>query len=745
MTGKLLTEQQRSQYLSNFRNRFGPEQLGKLDGERLLEVMHGRGGKDCMAYWLEFKDDEEFSTIRFGGIGGGSALKFGVFQRKETNTWATGGKSNTPEDITVAQAVDIARRQRDQLLRSVELLEKLSADAGDDEYRKLQETLDQVAPDVSSVAWGHKYLLLTYPAKLEDFHTEDWQRFYIVKLLQEPPTGRGRYLCAGRYVALARELEIPLPDVPSVLSNCFGGKHRYWRVGTSNGKQPRNRWELMRDSNCVAIGWPKLGDLSWLDNSPESKEKLQQELESKHPTTPQHLGRDRNQVANFVLAMQAGDYVLACDGGMVLGVAKIVGNYEFDASSDFPHRRSVEWLSLSEWKMPQPEGNQTTVHEMKKHVGNLIETERRVQNAEERPPAPRPPSTKVGPIPKLDGIKGRIQAVLEQKGQVILYGPPGTGKTYWAERTALDLAAFSAHGTSFEQLTAEQQIEVHQSPSKALVRTCCFHPAYGYEDFLEGYRPIATDDGVGFVLQPGIFKALCKTAEQQADKRFFLIIDEINRGDIPRIFGELLTVLEKDKRGKRIILPLSREEFFVPLNVFVIGTMNTADRSISLLDAALRRRFGFIELMPDSSLFGNHSIEGIPLAPWFDALNARICEHVGKDARNLQIGHSYLLPGGKPVKDMASFKRSLQDEVIPLLEEYCYQDFAALQKILGPAFIGNGHQIIRHELFQDGREVELIQALLAPCPEISASAPALASDQVVEEEQANDDDEGEDK
>ena len=195
---------------------------------------------------------------------------------------------------------------------------------------------------------------------------------------------------------------------------------------------------------------------------------------------------------------------------------------------------------------------------------------------------------------------------------------------------------------------------------------------------------------------------------------------------------------------------MSREEFSVPSNVFVIGTMNTADRSISLLDAALRRRFGFVELMPDSSLFGNHSIDGIPLAPWFDALNARICEHVGKDARNLQIGHSYLLPGGKLVKDMASFKRSLQDEIIPLLEEYCYQDFTTLQKILGPAFIGTGRQVIRHELFEDGREVELVQALLAPCPEISASTPALASDQLAsdqlaEEEQANDDDEGDGK
>ena len=141
--------------------------------------------------------------------------------------------------------------------------------------------------------------------------------------------------------------------------------------------------------------------------------------------------------------------------------------------------------------------------------------------------------------------------MLEHKGQVVLYGPPGTGKTYWAEKAALDLAAFPAYGKFYEQLLPEQQIEVRGNAATGLVRTCCFHPAYGYEDFLEGYRPEVMADGMGFILRPGIFKQLCNDAQQQPDKRFFLIIDEINRGDIPRIFGELLTVLEKDKRGRR--------------------------------------------------------------------------------------------------------------------------------------------------------------------------------------------------
>src|SRR5262249_35268057 len=154
----------------------------------------------------------------------------------------------------------------------------------------------------------------------------------------------------------------------------------------------------------------------------------------------------------------------------------------------------------------------------------------------------------------------------------------------------------------------EKKTVAGTSQGDGLVRACCFHPAYGYEDFIEGYRPQTVNGHMAFQPRDGVFKGLCKDAERAPRDRFFLLVDEINRGDIPRIFGELLTILEKDKRGKSILLPVSGDTFRVPPNVFVIGTMNTADRSISLLDAALRRRFGFVELMPDSSVLRNHAV-----------------------------------------------------------------------------------------------------------------------------------------
>ena len=265
--GKLLSGEQLAGYYSTFRSRFGPDRLKNLDGEALLETMHNLGNRDSLVYWLEFKDDEEFPSPRFGSIAGGSAFKFGLFRKKETGRWTTGSPQN-PEELTVEQAIDKARQHRDQLIGGVELLEKLPTNGADEDYAHLQQEMNRVAPEVSNVAWGHKYFSLLYPEKLDDFHNPDYQRFHLIKLLQLPPQDGGRYTAAGRFAAIANDLNIPMNSLTMVLNKRNGRTpHSYWRIATSFSLTVhRDHWHFMRDGNYCAIRWPEIGDLTRFTN-----------------------------------------------------------------------------------------------------------------------------------------------------------------------------------------------------------------------------------------------------------------------------------------------------------------------------------------------------------------------------------------------------------------------------------------------------------------------------------------------
>ena len=250
-----------------------------------------------------------------------------------------------------------------------------------------------------------------------------------------------------------------------------------------------------------------------------------------------------------------------------------------------------------------------------------------------------------------------------------------------------------------------------------------FHQAYGYEDFVEGIRPKQDEEtgSVKYEIVPGVFKRICRMAKADPSQRYAIFIDEINRGNIASIFGELITLLETDKRvtygddgsvkhGMRLTLPFSEEQFGVPANLDVYGTMNTADRSIALLDTALRRRFQFQELMPDASVIkgplGNGHIEDgqggtINLRALLEAINRRIRFLLSRD---MTIGHSYLIN----VHDFSELQNVLLSRIIPLLQEYFYDDWHRIQLIfrdVGPGREKLEPQIIRHVHL---KEVEVI-------------------------------------
>ncbi len=514
---------------------------------------------------------------------------------------------------------------------------------------------------------------------------------------------------------------------------------------------------MMRDGDFVAIGWPDLGDLSAFSDNRESRKAVKRLLEEHYSGDPGAIGRAASQLLKFVGGMQEGDRILAADGMIALGVGEVAGSYQFAMGEALPHQRPVNWYSLVQWETVDADPLQATVTairdyrnqvEVERHIledaasvrtaaaskANLADGEAarpRVRESEWR----KPPAHSA--LPRLAGVRGQVQAVLERKGQAVLYGPPGTGKTYWAIRTARDLAALRAFGARYEQLDASQRARVidERQSDGPLVRKCTFHPEFGYEDFIEGYRPRVGQGGqLGFILTPGIFRRICNDADRSPEFDFYLIIDELNRGDVPRIFGELLTLLELDKRGEKAVLPVSGEEFRVPRNVFVVATMNTADRSIALLDAALRRRFGFVEVMPDYALLDGATVGPLPLGEWLKDLNARIRKVCGTDARNRQIGHSYLLDHGTPISNADQLAAVLRYDILPLLEEYCYDDFEQLAGILGVSLVDASLQEVRQGMFEVGRRAELLDALMSP--EVRTSEAAVRAE--VNDDGAND-------
>jgi AAA domain (dynein-related subfamily) len=273
----------------------------------------------------------------------------------------------------------------------------------------------------------------------------------------------------------------------------------------------------------------------------------------------------------------------------------------------------------------------------------------------------------------------------------ILYGPPGTGKTYKTTELAIKMCEKDAAVPEKKFEFADDKAlkaRYEELRKEGRISFVTFHQSYGYEDFIEGLRPELKDGQVSYSVRPGIFREACAAAAKSPTQNHVLIIDEINRANISKVFGELITLLEPDKRegasnAIAVKLPYSGDSFSVPSNLYVIGTMNTADRSIALLDTALRRRFEFEEMQPDDTALPEGWVDGVDLREMLKAMNDRI-EYLYD--RDHTIGHAYFMN----VKTLADLDAVFRRKVIPLLQEYFYENWSKVLLVLndkGDGFI----------------------------------------------------------
>lgn len=439
----------------------------------------------------------------------------------------------------------------------------------------------------------------------------------------------------------------------------------YWLYAPGAGA---SMWDDFYDNGIMGLGWNELGDLSEYATKEDVRIRLQELSDSNSSQK-----NAAHAVWQFVHDLKPGDVVFAKRGrSKILGRGVVTGEYAYEADGGkYPNVRSVDWKNKGEWTSNDMFAMKTLTDitdytDLVTKVNGFFEADAE-ESAEDDDPAVDYPlygaQNFLSEVYMDAAQYETLTGLLRTKKNVILQGAPGVGKTFAAKRLA-----YSMMGVKDVDRVMMAQ----------------FHQSYSYEDFIEGYRPSAD----GFELTKGAFYTFCKRAADDPDNDYFFIIDEINRGNLSKIFGELFVLIEGDKRGSKNKLQLlySRELFYVPCNVFLIGMMNTADRSLAMLDYALRRRFAFFDLAPAFSSNGFIAYrEGLgndkfnELVAGVVRLNAAIAddETLGE---GFCIGHSYFC-GLRP-EDVTDARLSaiVEYELVPLLREYWFDEPAKVRE-----------------------------------------------------------------
>lgn len=440
-----------------------------------------------------------------------------------------------------------------------------------------------------------------------------------------------------------------------------------WTIGAAAGAV---RWPQFRDEGIIAIGWDELGDLNNFDDLEEYRDAIKSTYGKENPIN------DALACLEFCHGIAVGDEVYVKQGlNRILARGRVTGDYQYDDQRpDFRNIRRVEWLRIGNWTLPSAvQLPPKTLTEVSSFAAfrQTIDTE-----IEKSLPSTAPTPYTVDDVMSVAFLeRSQVESMLSnlrRRKNLIMQGSPGVGKSFLARKLAYALIGREAR----------DNVEIVQ-----------FHQSYSYEDFIQGWRP---HDG-GFRLRNGVFYDFCARAMAKPNEPHVFIIDEINRGNVSKVFGELLLLIEADKRNPDNAIPLTYSEsstdtFFVPDNVYIIGLMNTADRSLAMVDYALRRRFAFATLNP---AFKSPQFAATLVARGVDPtivaeLVARVSKvndtviSADKDlGAGFAIGHSYFCPTANVTESRAWYDAIIDDEIAPLLSEYWFDSSARVKECIG--------------------------------------------------------------
>lgn len=428
---------------------------------------------------------------------------------------------------------------------------------------------------------------------------------------------------------------------------------RYWLYAPGDNAA---EWDKFYKEGIMAIGWRDLGDLSLYD----SRDAMKQKMKELYDPTKSHRNASL-ATWQFANDIKPGDVIFVKKGiHQVVGRGIVKSDYYYDESiENYPNVRKVEWTHKGEWEHPGTAALKTLTDitsytEYIEKLNSLFEDSVNDDTDEQEIIySSYSADDFLSEVYMSPEEYDTLVDLLRTKKNVILQGAPGVGKTFAAKRLAYSMIG---------------------EKNKERVMMVQFHQSYTYEDFIMGFRPNET----GFELKRGAFYNFCKTAKDDIDNEYFFIIDEINRGNLSKIFGELFMLIESDKRDIELQLLYSDEQFAVPHNVYIIGMMNTADRSLAMLDYALRRRFAFFDVRPGFDTDGFKQYQKNLESGKFDklidcvkSLNVTIArdESLGE---GFCIGHSYFC--NLEIADDKALHRIVEFELVPLLKEYWFDE-----------------------------------------------------------------------
>ncbi len=650
--------QSREEAYEAFVAEFPPETLKTMP----LDLYTNLNRDDSFCYWLETRTD------CLGGIWGGSAYKFGIY-KWENMPSRMGGRSSDNEYAWYTKYGGSAEEAFGNVRAIVDKIAR-HALAGEFEAIDGIDMGPAVKWKIAFLYADHKLVGIFNPEMLvaaaevsgienaSSLPMSQLQR----RLMEMKPYGMDVFEY-GEYL---------WPRAKEYLES----KRQYWVYSPGEGAYNR---EQDLANNTMAVGWSAVGNLTSFKNKKEIQHRLEAEYGSEK-------GQSTNakSLYDFSRSIRIGDIVIAKQGVWnIVGIGVVKSDYRYDAELDeFPNVRNVDWYQTGEWLVKKQLPRKTLTMKDKSFYDQIIKQikEHKIMANLDRP----------------------LMKLLTRKKQIVLQGAPGTGKTYSTAEIAVSICNPEFDGQNNRDAVMK---EYRRLMADGRIGFTTFHQSMDYEEFVEGLKPVAENGGLVFRPQPGIFREMADKALLAAIKRdkqqindtvnidelltsrekvdykddapaYVLIIDEINRGNVSKILGELITLLEADKRlGEQneltAVLPYSRRHFGVPSNLYIVATMNTADRSTGSVDYAIRRRFGFVTVEADRKVveeFGYDSPKTKESAlKLFDSVAALMDSvNTSFNRRDMMPGHSYFLA---PTVD--ELKMKLTYELQPLLREYC--------------------------------------------------------------------------